>query len=293
MDEFLAEEEEGDLLPEMGAEPFAYLVSSVSDAQKTDRSESKLRTVFDHLEARAKSFGDAYPFKVEHGRVLKAYSDLNPIHQLYVSLLVSSNLRLATSSGVARIGNLFEKICGPYFKMLIPPESECHHFGAAAGSGELFAGGLAQKVETLCSVLETRKSLRATESALPTSGDGGLDWIAYRKFSENDLAWNIPTFFAQCACGQNWTEKQDEASREVWETLIDLPFPSTTFLFTPRSPRSENNRFEQAYNVQNKIVLVDRHRFLALGQKNDAAVQDALSLFRPIHDELGLLTRRM
>lgn len=256
--------------------------SNLEETRKRERLESKLRQAFTRIEARVLHFGGSYPFHLIEGRILQKHSPLNASHRLYISLLLSANLRLATPSVISRVGNMFERLCGPFFQMLIPPNSECHHFGAGADNEGRFSGGLKQKIETLCNLLETQKTVES-EQALPTSGDGGLDWIAFYKFT--DTPWRIPVFFAQCACGIDWEEKQDEASRLRWDSYMQLTFPIMTTMFTPRIPRADDNKIEKYTAIHRELVFVDRPRILELAQIPDEDENSLSALYTPILQE--------
>lgn len=267
-----------DLIPN---DEYENAPSDSDENRKREHFERSLRHAFARLEARVLHFGDSYPFTLIESRILQKISPITTSNRFYISLLLSANLRLATPSIISRVGNMFEKLCGPFFQMLIPPNSVCHHFGAA-GNG-LFTGGLRQKIDTFCDVLETKKAVDAEQVDLPNSGDGGLDWIAFRKFS--DISWRGPVFFAQCACGADWQEKQDEASRQRWESIVQLPFPTMTFMFTPRVPRADDNKFENPTSIHRELVFVDRPRIMELAQISDEDETALSDLYTPILQE--------
>lgn len=278
----ISEENLPDLFPADTKEEYENLSSNAFDAPKRDRLIQRIRNAFEQIQSRSNVYGEAYPFKIEKGTIITTRKNLNQIHHLYIILLLAANLRLTTKSGTAKIGNLFEWLCGPFFRALIPIKSECHHFGAAANSEGLFSGGLNQKIDKLCEVLNISKDLRAEN--LPASGDGGLDWIAYRKF--NDLSWNVPVFFAQCACGGDWVNKQEEASEAQWESRIVVQFPIMVFLFTPRNLRTNSNDFHKPENIRKEIVLIDRYRLIEMaGYFDGKSMEEALNLFAPVSSE--------
>lgn len=92
--------------------------------------------------------------------------------------------------------------------------------------------------------------------------DGGLDLLC--SFSSNDGRPEVPILLVQCASGNNWEHKLDEASPNYWRQLI--PFASTPqkalsipFVVTDRREfRTKTSRLEG--------WLLDRIRILSAGR---------------------------
>ena len=87
---------------------------SQNNSALNDKISSKVRIIFDLLQSRQKHYGDDYPFFVTKNEILLR-DNLSATHKTYIILLCSSLLRLATKSGVNKIGHLFEQLCGPVF----------------------------------------------------------------------------------------------------------------------------------------------------------------------------------
>ncbi len=291
MDQWLDEDEESleedDLLPKIPPEIYEVEIPNYKPfhSQREEKEITKLREAFRRLESRSRYLEDSYPFEIESGKILKVKTSLlDDAQKTYVLLLISSNLRLATPSGITRIGNLFEKVCGPFFKLFLPSQGEYHHFGAGAEGKAIFKGPLSQKLAKLCEIFQTRPSQQAEKGAVSqTSGDGGLDWIGFQKFK--DRPWYIPVFFAQCACGKNYLDKQFEAGRAKWEILIDLPFPTFSFLFTPRCHRNEENELSRPEKIINELVMIDRFRLMEVLKWEKTLALNSVGAYQEVLNE--------
>jgi hypothetical protein len=80
-----------------------------------DKISSKIKTYFKLLESRQSNFGEDYPFLVTRKNIT-VKENLTTTQTLYVILLCSSLLRLATKSGLNKLGHHFEELCIQYLK---------------------------------------------------------------------------------------------------------------------------------------------------------------------------------
>ncbi len=234
-----------------------------------DKIASKISELFSLLSSRATHFSDAYPFIVVRNNI-KPKSNLDALQNLYLILLVSSLLKLATKNGVNVLGHQFEFLCGPVFKKLLPPHSASHFFGA--GGSKLkspFKGTFYDKILKLCEALHLHPRTNFTEESAGhhNVGDGGLDWVGFYNFKDNKSFQ--PIFFGQCACGSNWIDKEFDAHASKWSKLIQFECRYLTYHFIPRSYRDESLGWYNSTKIYDNIILIDRYRLISLIDKEE------------------------
>nr|MBK9653739.1 hypothetical protein [Bacteroidota bacterium] len=119
-----------------------------------DKISSKINSYFNLLKARQLNFGDDYPFIVTNNDITLK-ENLTTSQTLYAILLCSSLLRLATKSGLNKLGHHFEELCGPAFKKLTPIDTQNIFFGSGSGENLLpsITGKFYDKVIELCNLL--------------------------------------------------------------------------------------------------------------------------------------------
>jgi len=94
-----------------------------------------------------------------------------------------------------------------------------------------------------------------------SAGDRGADLLAWFSFS-GDNADAHPFYIAQCAAGDNWRGKQNDAGRTKWERKLHPLPPDIPFLFICRSHRSVNGTWNSIDEAESHIGLFDRLRML-------------------------------
>ncbi|MBK8673060.1 MAG: hypothetical protein IPN93_08745 [Bacteroidetes bacterium] len=229
-----------------------------------DKISSKINSYFNLLKARQLNFGDDYPFLVSNNDITLK-ENLTTSQTLYAILLCSSLLRLATKSGLNKLGHHFEELCGPAFKKLTPNDTQNIFFGS--GSGENFlpsiTGKFYDKVIELCNLLNVTPRTNFTEenAGIHNVGDGGLDWVGVFNFPDNQFSQ--PTFFGQCACGTDWISKEFDAHSSKWNKYIQFENGYLTYHFVPRHLRDESLNWYNPLDIYD-VVLIDRYRLINL-----------------------------
>lgn len=229
-----------------------------------DKISSKINSYFDFLKARQLNFGDDYPFLVTNNDI-SLKENLTISQTLYVILVCSSLLRLATKSGLNKLGHHFEELCGPAFKKLTPTDTQNIFFGSGARENLLssLTGKFYDKVLELCKLMHVSPHTNFTEefAGIHNVGDGGLDWVGVFNFPDNQFSQ--PVFFGQCACGSDWIDKQFDAHSSKWKNYIQFGNGYLTYHFIPRNFRDESLNWYNPLDI-NDVVLIDRYRLINL-----------------------------
>ncbi|MBJ7330130.1 MAG: hypothetical protein JHC95_09555 [Solirubrobacteraceae bacterium] len=239
---------------------FEEAVAQVADPPVT----GEIADVLAHLRSRADMLRPArYPFDVED-RGLRLRTSLGAAHGIYIALLVCSNLNRLPETGRSEWTGGFERYCTHALAGWLGSMYRVEVFGTAARAGELFHGDTRQALETLCTAVGWTLALgEEDERTLPSSGDRGLDGVAWR-VDGDDPADLWVTYFVQAACGKNWPDKQDEASRDRWARFMAITSPLQSVLAIPYWQRETSKRWAKSVELSRANVFLDRYRLLSL-----------------------------
>jgi len=233
----------------------------------SDRITGKISAYFGDFISRERSYGDDYPFCVE-GNSIQLKNELNSLthnQKLYIILLCSSVLRLASRSGMNRLGHFFEALCGPAFKRLLPPDSNCRFTGSGTSSvhEKHILGSFFDRITIICELLHLAPSANFTRTSAGqhNTGDGGIDWVGFFEFTDGQ--YSQPLFFGQCACGHDWIDKQFDAHPAKWKNYIQFCNTYLIYHFIPRHFRGESLKWQNGLNIYD-VVLIDRYRLIEL-----------------------------
>lgn len=264
--------------------------SEGDDVENEEREliRSRLLRLFDFLKARQQYLAPYYPFRVTDNQIEQIEkTQLNNGHTIYKILLFSSEMRLFSKTDIPAVGHMFEALCQQPFKQLVPQSAEVKFFGAGGGTiiQSDYQGNLKEKLKSLAVDLcvETKKVVDDPDQLGP-SGDAGLDWVAWLPFG--DSCNHQPVFFAQCACGSNWADKQHETSLAHWYNLLDLNQSIQCIHFMPRSFRRKSYEWFREKDIFYQLTLIDRFRLLhLLSQAAPNDITDIIKLYQPVLDE--------
>jgi len=233
----------------------------------SDRITGKINAYFEDFKCRDRAYGEDYPFVVEDNaiRLKNELNNLSQNQKLYVILLCSSVLRLASRSGTNKLGHYFEALCGPAFKRLLPPDSNCHFTGSGATDmcEEQIRGSFFARITKLCEILHLAPAANFTRESAgkQNTGDGGIDWVGFFEFADGQ--YSQPLFFGQCACGHDWIDKQFDTHPAKWKNYIQFCNTYLTYHFIPRHFREESLNWQNGLNIYD-VVLIDRYRLINL-----------------------------
>ncbi|MCU0326390.1 MAG: hypothetical protein MUF45_14220 [Spirosomaceae bacterium] len=239
--------------------------SHMTDSVFSDKIVSSVNSYFGHIKSRKSSFGTSYPFTITKENTLIFNSQLSEEQKVYTILLCSSLMRLATKSGVNRLGHHFEELCGPVFNALLPKNAKSYFFGSGSKSlrYDSIEGNFFDKIDQLCSLLHVRPNSNFTKNnaGIHNVGDGGIDWVGIYDFGDD--CSSQPTFLGQCACGIDWIDKQFDANISKWKNYIEFSNSYQTYHFTPRNFRNEMLKWENPLQIYD-VVLIDRYRLIKI-----------------------------
>jgi hypothetical protein len=233
------------------------LEESLTRAEANDRESRRIDDYFAHLALRQGAFGQAYPFMLsETSDYIRVREPLTPLHELYVFLLLCSNLR-HLAGHVQTLTKCFELLSRDVLEAILPPGAGAHLFGAKHGGR--FAGSFWDKLNQLASDLREKVTIEQ-EQVRRNNGDGGMDLVGW--IPMGDEGKGFPVIFGQCACSkEEWPTKQHDLDFHTWRKRLTLEVQPYNLLFVPFFLRRTNEMWERAFEVGN-TVLVDRLRIV-------------------------------
>ena len=230
-------------------------------APKTDFKYKKIRDYFKLLDARQVQFNSFYPFVISNQNRITGIAQFSNEHYTYIYLLFSANLDYF-SKFLYRLSHNFEEISLDVFKKLLPSNSQVHYFGSGGNRDGLFSPKkLYDRIKILGEQLNLYLSNYCTEDNIGkiNSGDSGLDLVGWYDFKEKNAG--MITYFAQCACGKDWFDKQFESHPINWGNRLEFMNTPINMLFTPSSFR----KLEGSWLNEGKIkdtIIIDRLRIV-------------------------------
>lgn len=235
-----------------------------------DKLKRRIIDKFEFTKLRSYTFKDDYPFFSHNDNIeLKKIDELTSKQKIYIILLVSSLLRSITKKGIFVVTHKFEDLCGPIFKKLLPLNSKVECIGAGNKSDEDLNQLFYKKVERISKELSIPlgRDFTPENAGKHNVGDGGLDWWGYLPFS--DKLNHNPVYFAQCACGRNWIDKQYDAHPTKWKNYLQFKNIPVTIHLIPTSYRDFDTSWYNPINL-GEVILIDRLRLLELLTENEA-----------------------
>ena len=225
------------------------IYSGNNAGEKTDEIRSKIDDWYNIVQSRASLFGSSYPFNIdEFGISLKSRRVQS--RNLYLVLLLSSNLDYAQNF-MSDLTDWFEVFSAGITKKMYPTNkfAQIYKFGKGKNlTNNRYSGTVLEKLKKLKTDLhlEFTKTFDADCNqpgfiSKYSTGDYGLDIVAWLDYGDNESM--SPFLFGQCACGQNWENKQFEAHHTVWQNIFEFHNPPQTALYIPRSWRRTDGKF--------------------------------------------------
>jgi hypothetical protein len=230
-----------------------------SDAARArDGHEVWSNEQFKILEERATIFGDDYPFSYED-RKIKIKTALTYKQQLYIALLISSNLDHFTTLK-SELTSDFETISYHVLKSYLPTRAVIKSFGENAD----YNGTAIDKIKLLATDMNIdHDEYELDNISEKNTKERGLDLVGWIPFDDN--CPNFVTILAQCACGKKWPEKQHDTRRFVnyfkWHRLR----PAHA-LFIPYCLMNldGSRKFYRSDDIVDETLLFERRRILHL-----------------------------
>lgn len=232
----------------------------LDSAQENEQIQILSEDVFQHLSYRAAAFGIYYPFLIQ-GDILTPVSEITQRHKIYAALLAFSRLKMFSAGDRSRFALFFEELC-VQAAMGFARTWEVVHFGVGGRDRDKFGYKLKEALVRLSRLLREIPVHEEIESISENNvGDGGVDIVIYRKWS--DPARAVPCFFAQCTAQQTtWPGKRFDASPSNLDRYINFFHKPGVILFIPLCYRSVDGRWIDSDGRPS--ILVDRKRLLEL-----------------------------
>ncbi len=223
---------------------------------KLNRRWSDIKTC---LQSRRLRLADAWPFELTNDVLTVKINSQQPLHRLYVALLLASSLRYIADKRQKAITDSLETISYQLFCQLMPVKTwTIKPFGAHHTDG--YQGTLFEKIKKLALDLNTKCLAEKEEFKKSNSGDGGLDVVAWHSLGDN--LGHIPIAFAQCGCSLEAVEhKQFEAHPVNWRNKLQLHHPPANYYFTPHDFRQNSGHWDAQLG---EVIMIDRSRILYL-----------------------------
>lgn len=230
---------------------------NVPQAQVNDNLLVSIQQTYQHLAYRIDSLGDAYPFVLDDDRTtLRKRQVLSSVNRLYIYLLLASSLRSLNRTDRAKITDAFEILCVEVMKRYLPENANVHRFGKNSAD---YPPKKKDKIKALAVNIHESVKFREDDIKELDMGDAGLDIVAWVSF--NDGLNGFALFFGQCACTEEWSNKQHSSSYEAWSGFIDLRVRPMNVIFIPFFFRATDGRWYRAHDIHMSI-LIDRVRIM-------------------------------
>ena len=250
-----------------------------------------LRQVRIRFERRRDKWKPFWPFNLEiseRGCCSLKFIEDHPYAITYVYFLLALYSKYIHHPNIYR--NEFERICFLLMLKLLPPNSGwvVKRTGTNVKSSEsnAYAGNKIDKLKLIAKDLEL--SSPNFRRKLTTSGDGGIDLIAFNKLYDD--RGKIPAIFMQCACSADIEElehKTWDASYDKLNQLLHLDVKHEHFIF---SPYDWFDHLETDHFVipSNGAVVFDRHRILHYLVEQDVVFTFPSHIQKHLHEFISV-----
>ncbi|MCP4348397.1 MAG: hypothetical protein GY795_23160 [Desulfobacterales bacterium] len=228
-----------------------------------DRYLSKTADWFEQLGYRQIAFKEYYPFFLNEDRLCCRF-DFTKKQLVYIFLLICSNLRIFSRKSRNPLANDFELISAKVLESYLP-NFTVHHFGKSQATRDMYPNKLGDAIRQLANNLMERNICDPEGFNSKNTGDGGLDLVAWRRFTYlDDHAPGSLICLGQCACSaDDWENKQFESHHIYWRNRINFMHRPANFIFVPICFRDSNGNWFDKDKIHDSI-LIDRLRICAL-----------------------------
>ena len=225
-----------------------------------DEYEARAENWFHHFRNREKILGEKYPFTLEKDQLVSNMPEnLNPVQKIYVYLLFCSHLKFFKDYQPILTSD-FEHLSLLAIKALLPTRAKIISVGKRIDSVQTgMRGNVFSKIQKIAGELKEKILVSETDFPSRSSGDGGLDIIAYIPFSDNKNS--LIVYAGQCKCSLEWINAKNPAL--VLESFMTCNHKPINLFFIPFLFRKRNFDWHENQNVKSKI-LIDRLRLIDL-----------------------------
>ena len=242
----------------------------------------RIRTWFEVISGRQNTYGANYPFKYENDELTLNYDADNNSHKYYLFLLACSKLHLFTNQVSQFLSSYYEILSYAALKQVLPNSFMVELFGTnPLNEHKEFGSGVTclNKIKNLAKILRENPHYNLKEEVYPPTnfGDAGLDLIAYS--DTGDLLPSMLVVFGQCACTEDWVNKQSTSDYKTWSNIITLTTDTINAVFIPFSYRDGAGGWFDQTKIRSSF-LIDRYRliyYLNNQHKFSEEVEEALN----------------
>lgn len=228
-------------------------------AGRNDDDWEFITDIFELIRLRADCFKDIYPFEFKfeaNTYSLKLKNDLNTIREIYLNLLICSNLDSFPKLKQV-LSAEFESISKEAIKSLLKGWKVF-----STGKKPDVKGDALSKIKQLQKLLRIDINSRyVNEGMIIGNQEYGLDLIAFKDF--NDNVANKLILLVQCTCEKEWFKKTNDTGS--WEDFYYYqkikPYHS---LIVPYDliDANTNNFYDLNKIKDNHILILDRQRIM-------------------------------
>ncbi len=233
------------------------------------------------LEKRRDEWAAFWPFELivdESGYCSVLFQQHHPKSNLYIYFLLALYGKYLQHPNCYR--SFFEEICLNLSKKIFNTDYgwTVKQLGAAATSEDAYGGNNHQNMQYLINDLCLGSD--ALKSHISTSGDSGLDLVAFHKCSNNTVG-NLPFVTMQCACSadiKTLEVKATEASYARLSSKMNLDIAHSHILFSPYDWFDHLETRHFVSTDTSHAIIFDRARILQnlVDLNVDVAIPDAV-----------------
>lgn len=179
-------------------------ISGLTPAEIDEKIENEVNILFVCIEYRKSLISTKYPFDIS-GNSIKLLDNLSYEQKAYISFLFSSNLSIFNEFSTD-LTSEFEYLVYCAAKVFFPVQTIIKQFGKNSD----YTGTAQAKIRSLAQDMNV-KTRDEEINKVNGNQEKGLDIIAWIPFSDKDT--NMLIYLFQCACGDGWIKKFNEAKR--------------------------------------------------------------------------------
>ena len=225
-------------------------------AIQRDRDESFVQDIFILIEQRLIFYKNDYPFTFVNSEILKLRSDISNKNKLYLTLLISSQLKIFKEFQPL-LTTEFELISQNTLTEFLPTKAIVKSFG----KNSLYTGNAITKIKKLADELNLSiNQYELSHVSERNMQERGLDIVGWIPFEDN--CQNKIIFLGQCACGKDYESKQHDTRRFENYYYFYKTNPQHT-LFIPYSLINfKADKFNSSDLIENDYLVFERKRIL-------------------------------
>ncbi|WP_422410184.1 MULTISPECIES: hypothetical protein [unclassified Endozoicomonas] len=231
------------------------------DNQNEETTNDFLTDCYELIAYRSDIYGENYPFLLDDNETLKLREDQTNLNRAYIFLLLCSCTSKLDRSVASDLRRDFEHLCNSAIKYYLPIFSDCHIFGKSGLETDRYSGHISQKLRLLARDLGTNTTFDVDDFAASDTGDKGLDIVAWSHIPGDTYKNYNQIYFAQCATGRDWKNKQHEPDKI--NNHLSLNNNYTIMICIPYDSRKTNGKPSDHTDITVPI-FIDRYRLLSL-----------------------------